>query len=325
MLHHDQPEAVARLIEEFLSADGAVLLDPPDASADAARAPAAEIVRDGGVIAYPTDSCYALGCHLGDKDGAGAPAPHPRHRRAPPPDADVPRPLGDRHVRERGQRAVPAAQGATRRAATPSSCARTREVPRRLLHPQRKTIGVRVPGHPVAQALLAELNEPLLSSTLLLPGDGAAAVRRGSEIRDRLEHELDLVIDAGPCGVEPTTVIDLTGDDAARAARRKRLARAASRVENASDKIALHKMDVNSPRSDGRHLRAPGAVRDHAARGGARLRRAPLRRHDGARAGPHQPQSAAPHRPGRHHPRAARHPACSPAASSCSAGPSRCR
>lgn len=88
----------------------------------------------------------------------------------------------------------------------------TRELPRRLLHPRRKTIGVRVPEHPVAQALLAELNEPLLSTTALLPGD-EQPLNDGVEIRERLEHEIDLVLDAGSCGVVPTTIIDFTGDE----------------------------------------------------------------------------------------------------------------
>ena len=86
-----------------------------------------------------------------------------------------------------------------------------RELPRRSMHPKRKTIGVRVPGHAVAHALLAELDEPMLSATLLLPGDGQP-LSEADEIRARLEHELDLVIDAGSCGTEPSTVIDLTGD-----------------------------------------------------------------------------------------------------------------
>ena len=87
----------------------------------------------------------------------------------------------------------------------------TREVPKRLLHPSRRTIGLRVPDHEVAQALLAELGEPLLSSTLLLPGDDAP-LNEGEEIRDRLENQIDLVLDCGSCGHVPTTVVDLTGD-----------------------------------------------------------------------------------------------------------------
>jgi tRNA threonylcarbamoyl adenosine modification protein (Sua5/YciO/YrdC/YwlC family) len=86
-----------------------------------------------------------------------------------------------------------------------------RPVPRRLMHPRRKTVGVRVPGHPVAHALLVELGEPMLSATLLLPGD-AQPLADPAEIRARLEHELDLVLDAGPSDVEPSTVIDLSGD-----------------------------------------------------------------------------------------------------------------
>jgi tRNA threonylcarbamoyl adenosine modification protein (Sua5/YciO/YrdC/YwlC family) len=87
----------------------------------------------------------------------------------------------------------------------------TREVPKRLLHPSRRTIGLRVPDHKVAQALLDELGEPLLSSTLMLPGD-ELPLNDPDEIRERLERRIELVIDAGPCGIEPTTVVDLTGD-----------------------------------------------------------------------------------------------------------------
>jgi tRNA threonylcarbamoyl adenosine modification protein (Sua5/YciO/YrdC/YwlC family) len=86
----------------------------------------------------------------------------------------------------------------------------TKELPRRVLHPKRKTIGLRVPDHPVMLALLAELNEPLLTTTLQLPGD-EAPLTEGWEIQDRLEDQLELILDAGPCGTEPTTVIDLTG------------------------------------------------------------------------------------------------------------------
>ena len=101
------------------------------------------------------------------------------------------------------------------KAATPGSYTfilqATREVPKRLMHPSRRTIGLRVPQHNVAQALLEELREPLLSSTLLLPGDDAP-LNDGEEIRERLEREVELVLDAGSCGIVPTTVIDLTGD-----------------------------------------------------------------------------------------------------------------
>lgn len=172
---------------------------------------AAEIVRGGGLIAYPTDSCYALGCHLGDADA------QQRLRRV--------RGVDDKHhltlmCRDLSQIAAYAIvdniQYRMLKLGTPGSYTfilrATREVPRRLQHPRRRTIGVRVPSHAVAQALLAELGEPMLSSTLLLPGaseplDDAAAIRAA------LEHELDLVVDGGPCGVQPSTVIDLTTDE----------------------------------------------------------------------------------------------------------------
>ena len=108
------------------------------------------------------------------------------------------------------------------KAATPGCYAfileATREVPRRLLHPSRRTIGLRIPDHPVVRALLAELNEPLLSSTMTLPGD-EVPLNDPEEIRERLDHQVDLILDAGPCGVEPTTVVNLTGPEAADHAR----------------------------------------------------------------------------------------------------------
>ncbi len=171
---------------------------------------AAEIVRRGGLIAYPTDSCYALGCHLGD---ASAQA---RLRRV--------RGMDDRHhltlmCRDLSEIAVYAvfdnAQFRVLKAATPGSYTfilrATREVPRRLMHARRKSIGVRVPAHAAARALLAELGEPMLSATLLLPGD-SVALSDAQQIRAALEHQLDLVIDSGPCGTEPSTVVDLTGE-----------------------------------------------------------------------------------------------------------------
>jgi len=169
---------------------------------------AAEIVRRGGLIAYPTDSCYALGCDGGDARAAE------RLRRL--------RGIGERHhltlmcrdLSEIAKHAIADdAQFRLLKRVTPGSYTfilrARREVPRRLTH--RKTIGVRVPGHPVAHALLAELDQPMLSATLLLPGDRFPLTDAG-EIRRRLEHELDLVIDAGSCGVEPSTVIDLTAE-----------------------------------------------------------------------------------------------------------------
>jgi tRNA threonylcarbamoyl adenosine modification protein (Sua5/YciO/YrdC/YwlC family) len=171
---------------------------------------AAEIVRRGGLIAYPTDSCYALGCHLGD---AAALA---RLRRVRGVDDKHHLTLMCRDLSEiAGYAIVGNAQYRILKAVTPGSFTfilrATREVPRRLMHPKKKSIGVRVPRHPVAHALLAELNEPMLSATLALPGD-AAPLSDAGEIRDRLEHALDLVIDAGSCGVTPSTVVDLTGD-----------------------------------------------------------------------------------------------------------------
>lgn len=170
-----------------------------------------EIVRAGGVIVYPTDSCYALGCRLGDK------AAMERLRAI--------RQVGERHhfalvCRDLAELAVYARvdnrQFRLLKRATPGSYTfilkATREVPKRLLHPSRKTIGLRVPDHRVVHALLAELGEPLLSSTLLLPED-ELPMNDAREIRDRLEHEVDLVLDAGSCGITPTTVVDLTGAD----------------------------------------------------------------------------------------------------------------
>ena len=172
---------------------------------------AAEILRRGGLIAYPTDSCYALGCHIGDAKALE------RLRRVRLVDERHHLTLMCRDLSEISTYAIVGnAQYRLLKAATPGSYTfilrATRELPRRLLHAKRKTIGVRVPSHAVAHALLAELNEPMLSATLLLPGD-AQPLSNAVEIRARLEHELDLVIDAGSCGVVPTTVIDLTGEE----------------------------------------------------------------------------------------------------------------
>ena len=171
-----------------------------------------EILRAGGVIVYPTDSCYALGCRLGDK------AAMERLRAI--------RRVGERHhftlvCRDLAELAVYARvdnrQFRLLKRATPGSYTfilrATREVPKRLFHPRRKTIGLRVPDHRVVHALLAELGEPLLSSTLLLPGD-ELPLNDAREIRDRLEHLVDLVLDSGSCGITPTTVVDLSGEHA---------------------------------------------------------------------------------------------------------------
>ena len=170
---------------------------------------AVEIIRKGGVIAYPTDSCYALGCHIGDK------AAMERIRRIRDVDERHHLTLVCRNLSEVGQFAkVDNMQYRLIRANTPGSYTfilrATRDVPRRLLHP-RHTIGIRIPDHTVAMALLEELAEPLLSSTLILPAHGVA-LNDAQEIRRHLEHNLDLVIDSGPCNGEVTTVIDLAGD-----------------------------------------------------------------------------------------------------------------
>ncbi len=169
---------------------------------------AVEILRSGGVVAIPTDSCYALGCGLGDKDAVE------RIRRI--------REVDDRHhltlmcrdLSEIAQFArVDNAQYRLLKATTPGSYTfileGTKELPRRVLHPKRKTIGLRVPDHKVALALLAELGEPLLTSTLMLPGD-ESPLTEGWEIQDRLDDLIELILDGGYCGTEPTTVIDLT-------------------------------------------------------------------------------------------------------------------
>ncbi len=171
----------------------------------------AEIVREGGVIAYPTDSCYALGCQLGNADGITR--------------IKAIRHLGDRHhltllcqnFTQLGRFAyVPNSLFPAMKAATPGSYTfilpATKEVPRSLQHPRKKTVGVRIPRHVVAQALLAELGQPLVSSTLLLPGE-EEPMTDGWLIAERLEHAVDAVLDSGDCGTEPTTVIDFSLDE----------------------------------------------------------------------------------------------------------------
>ena len=169
---------------------------------------AADIVRAGGVIAYPTDSTYAFGCHLGDK------AALDRIRAL--------RRLDRRHLLTvvchdlsiiATYAKVDNGQYRLLRRGTPGPYTyileASRELPKRLLQDRRKTIGMRVPDHPIAAALLAELGEPLLTTTALLPGD-ELPLTDGHEIRERLQKQLDLVIDGGPCGLETTTVVDLT-------------------------------------------------------------------------------------------------------------------
>jgi tRNA threonylcarbamoyl adenosine modification protein (Sua5/YciO/YrdC/YwlC family) len=169
---------------------------------------ATDIVRGGGLIAYPTDSCYALGCERGNAKGVE------RLRRIRGIDERHQLTLMCRDVSEIARYAmVDDAQFKLLKDVAPGSYTfilrARRELARRVT--KKKTIGVRVPGHPVAHALLAELDQPMISATLLLPG-AATPLSEPDEIRAALEHQLDLVIDAGPCGVEASTVIDLTGE-----------------------------------------------------------------------------------------------------------------
>ena len=169
---------------------------------------AAEIVRDGGIIAYPTDSCYALGWHIGD---ARAIERVRRIRRA---DRQHHFTVVCADLDEVGRFArIETWQFRMLRSCLPGPYTfllkATRETPRRLQHERRRTIGVRIPDHPVPRLLLAELREPLMSSTLLLP-DEAAPLTSGHEIQERLEHEIEAVLDGGDCGIEPTTVVDLS-------------------------------------------------------------------------------------------------------------------
>ena len=168
---------------------------------------AVAIVREGGVIAYPTDSCYALGCHVGDKDALE------RIRRIRQADRNHHFTLVCRDLAEISRFAqVDTWQFRLLKSYTPGPftflLAATRETPKRLQHPKRRTIGIRVPDHPVPHLLLAELGEPLMSSTLLLPGD-ETPLTDGEQIRERLGGAVDAILDGGHCGIEPTTVVDL--------------------------------------------------------------------------------------------------------------------
>jgi tRNA threonylcarbamoyl adenosine modification protein (Sua5/YciO/YrdC/YwlC family) len=171
---------------------------------------AVEVLQAGKLIVYPTDSCYALGCRIGEKQAME------RLRRIRQLDPAHHLTLVCRDLSEIAQYArVDNTRYRLLRAATPGSYTfilrATREVPKRLLHPKRKTIGLRVPGHAVARALLEELHEPILSSTLILPGD-EHPLSNADEVQERLGREVDLILDAGSCGLEMTTVVDLTGD-----------------------------------------------------------------------------------------------------------------
>ncbi|MCW2780644.1 MAG: threonylcarbamoyl-AMP synthase [Marmoricola sp.] len=167
-----------------------------------------EILRTDGLIAYPTDSCYALGIQLGNREGLN------RIKEI--------RKLDDKHhftlvCRDFAQlgQFVQIDNAAFRaiKSATPGPYTfilpATAEVPKRLMHPKKRTVGVRIPDHPVVRALLEELGEPLLSSTLLMPGE-EDPMTEGWQIKEELDHWLDAVIDSGDCGSEPTTVVDFS-------------------------------------------------------------------------------------------------------------------
>lgn len=171
---------------------------------------AVAVIRGGGVIVYPTDSCYALGCGLGDK------APLERIRRIRQVEQSHNFTLVCRDLSELATYArVDNSAFRLLKTLTPGPYTfilqASREVPRRMQNPRRKTIGLRVPRHPITQALLESLGEPLMSSTLLLPGD-ELPLTDSREIFERLDSQVDLVIDGGYCGLEPTTVLDLTGE-----------------------------------------------------------------------------------------------------------------
>ncbi|ROR92296.1 L-threonylcarbamoyladenylate synthase [Nocardioides aurantiacus] len=171
-------------------------------------AQAVALLREDGLLAYPTDSGYALGIQLGNRDGLA------RIKRL--------RDLDDRHhftlvCRDFAQlgQLVKLDNAAFRavKSATPGPYTfilpATSEVPKRLMHPKKRTVGVRIPEHPVVQALLEELGEPLLSSTLLLPGE-TEPMTDGWTVKEALDHQLDAVLDSGECGQEPTTVVDFS-------------------------------------------------------------------------------------------------------------------
>ena len=169
---------------------------------------AANIIHNGGVIVYPTDSSYALGCHIGDKEAVT------RLRRI--------RGIDDKHnltlvCRDLSEIATYAKISNTDyrllKSLTPGPYTfilpATSEVPRRLMHPKRRHIGLRVMDHPVVNDLLDELGQPLMSCTLVMPGE-ELPVTDAEDIRSQLEKQVDLIIDGGHCGIEPTTVIRLT-------------------------------------------------------------------------------------------------------------------
>ena len=171
---------------------------------------AAEVLRNGGIVVYPTDSWYALGCHLDDRDAVT------RIRQIRKLDEQHHLTLMCRDLSEISRYArVDNAKFRLLKSNTPGSYTfileATKEVPKRLQHPKRSTVGIRIPDHPVALALLEELGEPMSSSTLILP-DETGPLNDAGQIRDLLEKQVDLVIDGGAVGADFTTVIDLTGD-----------------------------------------------------------------------------------------------------------------
>lgn len=173
---------------------------------------AAQIVREGGLVALPTDSCYALVCQLDDKDAVQ------RLRRIRGIDDKHHLTLLCRDLSEIAQYAkVDNRQYRLLKAATPGPYTfileATKEVPHRLSHPSRKTIGLRVPENLIAQALLEELGAPMIGATLIMSGE-ELPLTAAEDIRDALERQIELVIDSGPCSLEPTTVIDLSGEPA---------------------------------------------------------------------------------------------------------------
>ncbi len=172
---------------------------------------AAEVFRQGGVVVYPTDSSYALGCQLGDKTAME------RIRFI--------RRIDDKHhftllCRDLSDIATYARidnqDYRLLKSLTPGPYTliyqATKQVPRRLLHPKRRAIGIRVPDTPICRALLSELDQPILSTTLIMPGD-ETPLNDTYEMREMLDHCTDLIIDGGFCGSEPTTVVDMTGDE----------------------------------------------------------------------------------------------------------------
>lgn len=171
---------------------------------------AVEVLRAGGLIVYPTDSCYALGCQIGNKEALDRLClvrdidPHHHFTLMCGSLSELARFANVNNVQYR-----------LLRMATPGSYTfilkANRDVPRRVMHARRKTIGLRVPDHPVARALLEELGEPILSSTLILPGEDLPPANV-EDVREYLAHRVDLILDSGSCGVEMTTVIDLTGE-----------------------------------------------------------------------------------------------------------------